>query len=89
MADTSNPSRAVALFPRSSKCPKPKMDGHRGAVWGNCKLVDTEGREHTGYLNIVWGEYFYFEYRGQWRKAKMGNHMHLLESYDVDFRDVK
>jgi len=55
------------------------MSDKNGRTWDQCKVILTDGREITGYLDTTWGHYFYFDLasgvrkmsRKDWRKAKI------------------
>jgi hypothetical protein len=81
-------SDARALFPGSVKCAKPRMRDHRGATWDFHTIIDTKGNRHTGYLDTSWGQYFYFQYGTQWRKARIDRFMNGSDN-TVQFTPVK
>jgi hypothetical protein len=67
----------MKLYPRSVKCKKPKLNStKKGATWDYCKIIDAEGKEQDGWLETSWGQYVYFQARGEkyltseWRKVK-------------------
>ena len=61
------------------------MSDRKGATWDRCKIILEDASEIVGYLDTSWGQYFYFQHGGSWRKAKIMHHMNGREN-DVDFR---
>lgn len=77
-------------FPKGvTRCKPPKRSNHAGRVWDVAPLTLPDGREIQAHLDLSWGENFYFEIEGVWRKAPIDIYgRHYDRTLAADLRDL-